>query len=78
MQYDDELIEIQRMGGCIFVNPVPNPTDRSGDVQRIRLCPKTKEPLFHRRILKSRAVEPPKFRELVCHFPWVRSHLCGI
>jgi hypothetical protein len=55
-----------------------NPTYRSGDAQRMRLCPRTKERNFRHRILMSGAVKPRRFRAPVCYFPWVRSHLCGI
>jgi hypothetical protein len=37
-----------------------------------------KSNIFRRRILKSRAVKRPNFREPVGHLPWVRSHICGI
>jgi hypothetical protein len=46
MQYDAELIEIQTIRDCICRNPERNPTCRSRDAHRMRICPITKEQHF--------------------------------
>jgi hypothetical protein len=46
MQYDDELIEMQIIGDCIFRNPVRNPTYRSRDAHKMRIGTITKQQHF--------------------------------
>jgi hypothetical protein len=60
MPYDGELMEMQKMGGCIFRSPVGNPTYHFRDAQRMRLCPRMKEQHFslsHFEVWYSRTAE---------------------